>query len=473
VELDYYKLLAETCRDSYFAFVKNFWHTIIKDPPVFNWHIRYLCDVIQEAVERVIAGEDCPHDILTNISPGTTKSTLFSVMLAPWAWTKAPHLRIIGASYTDALALDLSGKSRQILESPLYQRAFPHIKLSPDTTSKSHWANTLGGDRYAVAVGGSVTGMHAHIISIDDPIDPKGVRSRADLETANTWCKETITSRKVNKDVTVTFVTMQRLHQNDPSELYLSRGSDRIRHICLPGEITEKVTPLELRDQYVDGLFDPVRLSRLVLERLKTEMGQFGYSGQILQDPIPLGGGMFKPDRIVEVDYPPPPAAFKKIVRFWDKAATAKNYADFTVGVKMGLHKDGTYWILDIKRGQWSTDEREQVILRTAISDGARVRIGIEQEPGSAGVDSARETIKRLAGFPVEAMTASGKKELRADTFSVQVNAGTVYIVKGPYLKPYFEELAFFPNGKNDDQVDASSGAFSLLQRNQVRLGVL
>lgn len=472
MQLDYYGLLANTCRESYYAFVKTFWHTIIKDPPVFNWHIKYLCDIIQEAVERVIAGEPCPHDILTNISPGTTKSTLFSVMLAPWAWTKAPHLRIIGASYTDALALDLSGKSRQILESPLYQRTFSHIRLSPDTMSKSHWANTLGGDRYAVAVGGSVTGMHAHIITIDDPIDPKGVRSRADLETANTWCKETIVSRKVNKDVTVTFVTMQRLHQNDPSELYLSRGLDRIKHICLPGEISEKVYPDELKEKYVDGLFDPVRLSRSVLDRLKDEMGQFGYSGQILQDPIPLGGGMFKPDRIVEVDYAPAPGVFRKIVRFWDKAAS-RNYGDFSVGVKIGLHKDGSYWILDIKRGQWSTDEREQMILKTAISDGTRTKIAIEQEPGSSGVDSARETIKRLSGFSVEALPASGKKELRADTFSVQVNAGNVYIVKGPYLKAYYEELAFFPNGRNDDQVDASSGAFAALQRNQVRLGVL
>jgi len=471
MQLDFYGLLGQTCRDSYFEFVKNFWHTVIKDPPIFNWHIKYLCDTIQEIVERVIAGENSPHDLLTNISPGTTKSTLFSVMLTPWAWTRAPHLRIIGASYTDALALDLSGKSRQILESPLYRRVFPHLKLNPDTTSKSHWANTLGGDRYAVAVGGSVTGMHAHLIVIDDPIDPRGVRSKADLESANTWCRETISSRKVNKDVTPTMVVMQRLHQNDPSELYLSRG-ERVRHICLPGEETPKIYPPELRAFYKDGLFDPIRMNRPVLERMATEMGQFGYSGQILQDPIPLGGGMFKPEFITEIDHPPQPSQFKKIVRFWDKAAS-KNYGDFTVGCKMGLHRDGSFWILDLKRGQWATDERENIIYQTAVQDGPKVRIGLEREPGSAGVDSAKETIKRLAGFSVDATPATGKKELRADTYSVQVNSGNVFIVKGPHIKAYFEELAFFPNGKNDDQVDASSGAFAMLNRTQVRLGVL
>jgi predicted phage terminase large subunit-like protein len=472
MQLEYYSLLASVCRDSYYEFVKHFWHTICKDPPVFNWHIKYLCDEIQDAMERIFRREANPHDLLVNIAPGTTKSTLFSVMLTPWAWTRMPHLRMIGASYTDALALDLSGKSRQIVESPLYQRTFPEIQLSKDTNSKSHWANTKGGDRYAVAVGGSVTGMHAHAIVIDDPINPREVRSKADLETANLWCKETISSRKVDKDVTTTMVVMQRLHQNDPSELYLNRGAERVKHVCLPGEITPKVKPDYLRDKYIDGLFDPVRLSRPILDRMLAEMGQFGYAGQILQDPIPLGGGMFKSDRIHVVEYPPGIDSFKKIVRFWDRACT-KNGGDWSVGVKMGLHNDGSYWILDVARGQWSTEERERQILSIAARDGKAVRIGIEQEPGSAGVDSAKDTVKRLSGYLVVPFKASGKKEIRADTFSVQVNANNVYMVKGEYTKAYQEELAFFPNGKHDDQVDASSGAFSMLEKNKTRLGVL
>jgi predicted phage terminase large subunit-like protein len=469
MRFDYYQLLATTCRLSYFEFVKHFWGTIVRDPLVLNWHIKYLCDEIQRTLEKVFRGEPCDTDVLINIAPGTSKSTLFSVMLTPWAWTRMPHFRMIGASYTDALALDLSGKSRQIVESPLYQKTFPDVVLTKDTNSKSHWKNTRGGDRYAVAVGGSVTGMHAHCIVIDDPIDPRGVRSKADLETANIWCKETISSRKVNKELTPTFVVMQRLHQNDPSELYIARG---VRHICVPGEETPKIYPPELRANYQNGLFDPVRLARPVLEKMKSELGQFGYSGQILQDPIPLGGGMFKPERINIVEYAQAATNFTKIVRYWDKAAT-KGGGDWSVGVKMGLHRDGSYWILDICRGQWSSDERERQIVACANRDGKSVRIGIEREPGSSGVDSVKDSIKRLAGFSVVPNLASGKKEIRADTFSVQVNAGNVYMVKGAYNNPYLEELAYFPNGKHDDQVDASAGAFSMLEKQKTRLGLL
>ncbi len=139
----------------------------------------------------------------------------------------------------------------------------------------------------------------------------------------------------------------------------------------------------------------------------------------------------------------------------------------------MGLHKDGSFWILDIVRGQWSSEERERQIVATANRDGRAVRIGIEREPGSSGVDSAKDSIKRLAGFLVDANLASGRKEIRADTFSVQVNAGNVYMIKGAYNNPYLEELAYFPNGKHDDQVDASSGAFSMLEKKKTRLGVL
>lgn len=108
-----------------------------------------------------------------------------------------------------------------------------------------------------------------------------------------------------------------------------------------------------------------------------------------------------------------------------------------------------------------------------AARDGKRIRIGFEQEPGSSGIDSAKETIRRLSGYLIEGFRATGSKEVRADTFSVQVNAGNVKVLKGKWLSDYKYELAHFPNAKHDDQVDASSGAFSMLINKKVKLGVL
>lgn len=471
MKVDYYKLLGETCKDSYWQFVRTFWHTCSREKMVANWHLEYLCNEIETAVRRVINNEPRPYDTVVNISPGTSKSTIFSIFMLPWAWTIMPSLRFIGASFTEALAFELSGKSRQVVNSALYQKCFPHIKLRPDTNNKGHWANTMGGDRYAVGVGGDVIGRHAHIIVIDDPLNPQGARSKADIEKANIWCKETIVSRKVNKDVAWTALVMQRLGVDDPTSLFLSRTGE-CKHICLPGELTDYVTPEELKQRYIEGLFDPVRLSRKTLDRMQEELGQFGYAGQIMQNPVPLGGGMFKVDHIIEHDIAPDFDDFSRIVRYWDKAGS-QNKGDYTVGVKMGLHKNGSYWILDIVRGQWASDLREKMILETALRDGRDIRIGIEREPGSSGLTDALQTTRMLAGFRVYPEPASGSKELRADTFSVQVNGNNVHMVRGEYVKAYKEEMTHFPNGKHDDQIDASSGAFSMLTTKKVKLGVL
>jgi predicted phage terminase large subunit-like protein len=47
--------------------------------------------------------------------------------------------------------------------------------------------------------------------------------------------------------------------------------------------------------------------------------------------------------------------------------------------------------------------------------------------------------------------------------FAAQWNAGNVKLLRGPWNAAYLDEMTSFPFGTNDDQVDASSGAFSKL----------
>lgn len=470
MQIDFYALQRRVLRASYFEFVKAFWPTISTEPLVLNWHIEYLCNEIQENMERVFRREPKKNDLVVNVSPGTSKSSIFTILLVPWAWSRMPDFRYIGASFAEDLAFDLTVKSRAVCLSPLYQKLFPEIVI--DQNSKSCWTNTKGGERRAVGTGGNVTGRHAHVIGIDDPIDPRGGRSAAECLAANQYCCETLPSRKVNKETAWTYLVMQRISVEDPTPLFLNRPD--VKHICLPGELSADIKPAEMAKHYIDGLFDPVRLSRKVLAQMKTELGEFGYAGQILQTPIPPGGGMFKVDNLVTDHNSAPDAGeFSRIVRFWDKSASSDK-GDWTVGVKLGLHKDGSFWILDIVRGQWATDAREAIILQAAKKDGKLVRIGLEREPGSAGIDSAKATAKMLAGYLVFPEPATGSKELRADTASVQVNVGNVHTaIKGKVLEDFKNEMLFFPNGKHDDQIDSFSGAFSLLVNRKPKLGVL
>jgi predicted phage terminase large subunit-like protein len=415
----------------------------------------------------------------------THNSTICSIMLPCWTWINMPSARIIGGSHAHELAMDLSRKSRDIIRSDKFSAVFPKIKIRKDQDTKSHYINTFGGSRFAVSVGGSVTGMHGHLIIIDDPLDPEQAMSEVDLATANRWMTETLPTRKVNKDVTLTILIQQRLHQNDCSAVMLknaekirSKDSSKIyagvKHICLPAELTDDIKPKELAKYYVDGKLDPIRLNERVLTENRIILNEYGYAGQFLQSPVPLGGGMFKTNRIAISSNIP--ATFKQKVRFWDKAATISKKAAYTVGLLMAKDANNEIWILDIIRGRWDSSDRERLIYKTAIADGINTTIGIEQEPGSGGKDSADTTVRNLSGFSVEVDKPSGtnsSKELRADPFSVQVNNGNLKVKQAVWNQDFIDELKYFPYSTYKDQVDAASGAFNILFKPQKRVGVL
>ena len=467
--VDQNELLASICQDSFYDFLQEFWEELIPDKPIWNWHVRFLCEELQVVAERVMTGKSREYDLVINIPPGSTKSTICSIAFPAWVWTRWPHARFICGSYEHSLALELSRKCRDLLRSEKYRACFPRVQLRDDQDTKGYFVTTLNGSRFAVGSGGSAIGRHAHFLIVDDPIDPNAALSDAELRSTNTWMDEHLSQRVVNKDVSTTILVMQRLHQNDPTGNMLGKKTP-VRHICLPAELDDNVSPSECVKWYKEDLLDPVRLSAKALARALKTLGEYGYAAQFRQSPVPRGGGMFKVDRIV-VDTPP--AQFRRVVRYWDKAGTQRGGA-FTVGVKMGLDRNDLIWILHVVRGQWSSDDRENIILQTAKLDGRSVSIGMEQEPGSSGKESYERSAKRLMGFHVRADRVTGDKELRADAFSTSVNSGLVRVpVDAPWLPDYLDELRYFPFSKYKDQVDSSSGAFNLLVALRRTIGAL
>lgn len=461
-------LRSSIAKDSFIDFVKVFWDTIIPEEPIWNWHIDYLCGILQNMAERVFAREPKEHDLIINISPGSTKSTVCSVMFPVWCWVRDATIRSICGSYAYPLSLKLATQSRNILTSDKFDQFFPEIVLRE--TQKSLITNSATGERIATSTGGSITGMHGHFLIIDDPINPKEAVSETMLASANDWIDQTLMTRKVDKKVTPLILIMQRLHQDDPTgHLLEQRDKGMIRHVCLPAIKTPDVKPRRLRKYYKDGLMDPVRLDSGVLKAARVELGEYGYAGQYLQNPIPLGGGMFKTGRI---QFGVPPSKMVASMRYWDKAGTQDGGA-YTVGVLMAKDKEKRFWVVDVIRGRWDAAERERIIKQTAQMDGLGVVVGVEQEPGSGGKESAQNTVRNLAGFRVRKDLPRGDKVLRADPYAVQVNDGNVMMKKALWNRDYLEELKFFPHSKFKDQVDASSGAFALLTSIGLRIGGL
>jgi predicted phage terminase large subunit-like protein len=466
---------------SLYHFLQSFWSIVSTQDFKPNWHIPYLCKELEAVARRVGNHEPRLYDLLINVPPGMTKTITCSIMFPAWCWTQWYWMRFITASYSSALSLESAESCRDLIRSDQFQMIYPEITVKEDKDTKSNYkivkrvpglggagrASKIlwGGNRFSTSVGGTLMGFHGDINIWDDALNPQEAISDKERDNANRWIDETLPTRKTDKRVSTTIGIMQRLHQDDPCGHLLAKKKTNIRHISLPGEIRNfrhRLFPPELSDKYVDELLDPGRLDWVILKDLEADLGQYGYAGQIGQDPTPPGGGMFKVDHFQLMIKPPEKHEYIRTVRYWDKAGSVGKGC-YTVGVRMSLLTRKRFIIEDVKRGQWASEERERIIRATAEADGTSVYVYVEQEPGSGGLESAQGTIRNLAGFACYADKPTGDKEFRADPYSVQVNNDNVFLLVGEWNTKFVEEHKFFPFGTFKDQVDAASGSFNQL----------
>lgn len=425
------------------------WETIEAVELISNWHIEYICDQLQEVYEIWAAGESQP-DVLLNVPPGSSKSTIVTQIFTAWLWVKHPPMRIISGSYSGTLSTAHAVKTRDLLRSDKFQKMYPGlITFKSDTDGKTHYKNTSKGERFVTSTGGTVTGMHGDFIIMDDPLNPHEATSEADLKSAEHFLTQTLSTRKTDKERTVTIMVMQRLHEIDPAGVWLRSGHP-IRHICLPGEISDNVMPVELRSRYIDGLLDVKRLGRAALDKLKAALGSYGYANQIMQKPAPADGGIWQrgwfkviPDKMF-----PDPMQMQDYGTDWDTAYTAKEQNDASAYCASGKIEGKTY----IDKLGYFREEFPGLIRRMKLFPSPHY---IEAK---ASGKSSKQTLEQMGIVAIEVEVIGGDKPARTRMATPAVEAGLVYIRESllPLLYDDHEQgILQFPNGAHDDVNDA------------------
>lgn len=456
---DWLEIEREYSARSLANFVREAWHVLEPGQPyIHGWHVDAIC----EHLEAITDGD--LNRLLINIPPGTMKSTLTSVFWPAWEWGPKglAHIRMIGASHEQGLAVRDTRKMRNLITSDWFQRLWP-TALTSDQNQKTFYENEATGWRQACAVA-SMTGKRGDRVVWDDPHSVEAALSAAHRETALRVFQETLPTRLNNPDSSAIVIVMQRLHEADVSGFILEDDYG-YEHLCLPMEFEPErrcTTSLGFTDPRTeDGeLLFPQRFSRETVDRDKKVMGAMAVAGQFQQRPAPRGGGFFEWDKLEVVESPP--KKLRQTVRYWDKAGTDGG-GDWTAGVKMATGADGCFYVLDVIRDQVAASKRERIIRQTAEIDGLGVHTWIEQEGGSGGKESAENTIRSLAGYSAFSERPTGEKSARATPLSTQIEAGNVKLVRGAWNKDFIDELKTFPVGKHDDQVDAASGALNKL----------
>lgn len=459
---------AMACVCSLYEFFLTFWEIMSGDKLIINWHVKYLCDTLQALGNRLVAREVGIEDLIINIPPGMTKSTIVSQAFPVWLWLHAPHFVIISSSYSSGLSLDHSLRAKSIVKSDKFNELFewyylrrfgrPLILIKDN---EADWRNNYGGLRYATSTNGTVTGKHAHLIIRDDPINPEQAESKAYRERCNRFNDRTLSSRKVDKDRVPTVTVMQRLHTEDTTGHDLSKTGIAIKHICLPAELTNDVNPPELCKYYVDGLLDPNRLSKETLRKARIVLGSYGYAGQMLQTPVIEGGntikeawfnyfsmGTLEEDAISE----------KRSVQWKftiDGAYTEEDKNDPTAILCYAEWKNKIY-VRDVVAVRMEMPELVKFIPEFAQRNGYNRNYSkIYIEPKASGMSVAQMLKNQTKLNIVLDKPPREDKVARLAACVPFIESGRLYLLKGAgWTEKFIEEVIEFPLGEHDDQVD-------------------
>lgn len=448
---------------SFYEFVKAAWHVVEPSAEfVDGLHIKAITSHLQAVYEGVI------EDLIINVPPGMTKSLLSNVFFPAWVWSIDPTRRFIHATYDSNLSIRDSVLCRQLLDSEWYRTHFPgKVEFTADENQKTLYKNTAGGYRMATSVGGHGTGEHPHFIIADDPNNVKQAESVKQRQEVADWWTQTMGTRGLTVG-SRRIIVQQRLHEQDLTGVALELGG--YDHLCLemrcekPGR---SKTKLGFEDPREEGeLLCPQLLPEHVLKRLEQVLGPYGIAGQLQQRPVPRKGSLFDVTKFKKIKVCPNDLSF--LIRAWDPAASSKG--DWTAGVKMGKQvSTGLFYIVDVKRGQWESAERNAIMRQTADEDREYPKeVSVMQwhktEPGSGGKDQAENFLKLMSGHPCGEKRDTGSKEVRADPLAGQINAGNVVLVEGEWNKAFIDECRIAPKGINDDQWDAAATAFNWIE---------
>lgn len=290
---------------------------------------------ICRALHKVMKGET--NRLIINVPPRYGKTELLIHFVA-WALSQFPDSNFLYVSYSLGLAKKQTKTIRQIIAMNEFRDIFD-VGLSGDTSAQGNFETREGGSVYAAGADGEITGRGAGIkgvdrfggcIVIDDIHKPSEVSSDTIRQSVNDWYFNTLQSRLNDPDKTPIIFIGQRLHEDDLAGNLINQG-----------EWEQVIIPA------LDEIGNPLHPSMHSLEKLQKmqETMPYVFSSQYQQDPLPSGGGIFKPEWFYQTEEEPEILATFICA---DTAETDKSYNDATVFSFFGIYK--------IKHGEVETD---------------------------------------------------------------------------------------------------------------------
>lgn len=434
-----------------------------------------LANVLQQVADGLLKR------VLIFAPPRHGKSESVSRLFPAYYLYRHPERWVGLASYADRLATSLARNARDN-----YVLGVGAVGIKGHI---NRWETGKGGGMWSAGIGGSIVGLGAHLLLIDDPIkNAEHASSLTRRERDRDWYVSTFSTRAEPDAAIVIIMTRwdiddlagwlldrERAAAQAPEEqehwhivnfeaLKESAAETARRAAELGGSEWPSTCTIE-PDWRQDGeALAPERYSRATLLRIKARIGEYFFEALYQQRPRYKRGQRFTLDMLQIVsDFVRGGAT--RLVRWWDRAST-EGGGDRTSGALVARDQFGVYYVVDVVYGQWGDLQRDRIIRAVAEQDrleyGDSVVIWGEQEPGSAGKDMGKYLKRLLEGFTVRTETTTGSKDSYVDPLASTAQAGNLKFVAGSWNAVTRREFLDYP-GRYDDIVESVARAASKL----------
>jgi predicted phage terminase large subunit-like protein len=403
--------------------------------------------------------------LIVAVPPRYLKSILASVAFPAWCLGHDPASHIICASYGQDLADKLARDCRNVMLSAWYQRLFP-ARLA-NRIAVHDFATTEQGSRMATSVGGVLTGRGADIIIIDDALKPDEALSETRRRDVNEWYDNTLLSRLNDKTKGCIILIMQRLHQEDLVGHVLEQEPWEVVSLPAIAEedesyLIESLLGIQRFRRKAGEALHPEREDLRTLAKIRETMGEYNFSSQYQQNPVPLGGNLVKTAWLRYYDPSDLPERFDFILQSWDTANKSNQLSDYSVCTTWGVYRR-QFYLLDVCRQRLNYPELKRKVGELAKRYGANNVLIEDKASGTQLIqDLQAEHITKITPYDPP---PGSDKIMRLHAQTAHFENGFVLLPRSaPWLAEYVKEITGFPGTKYDDQVDSTTQALDHLR---------
>lgn len=427
--------------------------------PYWTWDWPHQLHVYERL--RQVTDGTCRR-LMIFMPPRHTKSEMVTVRYSAYRLEKNPKMNIILGSYNQKLANRFSRKIKRIAQT--------RLAMSADRKAVEEWETAIGGGVRAVGVGAGVTGFGADLIMVDDPVKSREeAESEAYRAKVWDWFNDDLYTRLEPGGAIVLIMT--RWHEDDLAGRLLKQMEDgegeKWEVVSLPA-LAEDDDPLGREE---GEALCPARYDREKLLRVQKQLGSYSFAALYQQRPTPLEGGLFKRSWFGEDKILDRAPEGLRWARGYDLAVSTKTSADYTASFRCAFDRDGNLYIADGFRKRLEYPDQRRYVVRRMVEEKNTMH-GIEKAlHGQAFVQDLRR-IPAVRGVPFRDVVVDKDKFTRALVWANLAEAGKVYLIRGPWIYDFLEEVCRFTgkNDKHDDQVDAVSLAVGMLAKRRSKL---